>query len=126
MTFIDWFEQSGKTQEEVAELLSVSQTAVSSWLLGQKTPHPKTRKRVNDVAGCTIVWPGYNVNFAHVFGEIRKVHSIVDPAEQGTFLIYVERYLNGENVEAQGKRSAYLGLMAVMPYLEPYRNRVAK
>lgn len=126
MTFIEWFEQSGKTQEELAELLSVSQTAVSSWLLGQKTPHPKTRKRINDVAGRTIVWPGYNVNFAHVFGEIRKAHSLVDPDEKGMFLIYVERYLNGENVEAQGKRSAYLGLMAVKPYLDPYRMKATK
>ncbi len=123
MTFIEWLEQSGKTQTEVAELLSVSQSAVSYWLHGQKTPNPKTRKRINDLAGRTIVWPGYNVSFAHEFGEIRKAYSLVDPDEKGTFLFYVEKYLNGENVEAQGKRSAYLGLMAVKPYLEPYRKK---
>ena len=127
MTFIEWFDKSGYTQAEFAGLVGTTPTAVCYWANGVKLPRHKTREKIDKIAGVSIEWiTDKRDGFAEVFGEIRKAHSLVDPEEKGMFLFYVERYLNGENVEAQGNRSAYLGLMAVKPYLDPYRMKATK
>ena len=127
MTFIEWFDKSGYTQAEFAGLVGTTPTAVCYWANGVKLPRRKTREKIDKIAGVSIEWiTDKRDDFAEVFEKIRRTYHLVDNDEKGTFLIYVEKYLYGEEVTTNGRNSAYLGLMAVKPYLEPYRKEGTK
>lgn len=42
------------TQEDLAELLGVSQTSISSWLIGQKFPRANTLDKIANLYGVTV------------------------------------------------------------------------
>lgn len=127
MTFKEWANKSQYTQVELANILGVSQTAVSSWKCGDKMPRKATRSKIEKLAGFPIEWDGVTgCDFADVFSTIRKTYAFVDDEEKSRFLYFVEIYMNGETITDRGAKSAYLGFLAVKPYIEPYRKKAAE
>lgn len=46
--------KAGLTQEQVAKIIEVDQTAVSNWELNKYTPIRKYRKKLAKLYGCTV------------------------------------------------------------------------
>lgn len=47
-------QKAGLTQEQVAKLVDVDQSAVSNWEKGKYTPARKYRKKLAKLYGCTV------------------------------------------------------------------------
>lgn len=50
----DWLDKSGKTQEELAQLLGVAQASISEWVTGRALPTLKNLRALSTRTGISI------------------------------------------------------------------------
>ncbi len=50
------------SQQQLADLVGVGQTAVSNWEVGKREPEEENIQALADVFGCTAIWLRYNID----------------------------------------------------------------
>lgn len=51
MQLKEWIKKSGKTQQDVADVLGVAQGLVSSWCNGERLPRPENMAKIVELTG---------------------------------------------------------------------------
>ena len=71
--------RSGLNQTQLGERLGITQAAISAWETGNSYPRPSMRKRINDLLGVDVDFPGEQ---PLTLTEQRELLDCIDKAAQ--------------------------------------------